>query len=106
MAGQRHPGALAPLHVAHAHHHRTDEAQPRRGGEAARRGALRAASLGARKPGFGFRNKDAHAPQGLAGPPSRAAKTARFPQLGARETLTYILYIVQIVQDNVVDSTL
>ena len=45
VAGQRHPGALAPLHVAHAHHHRTDEAQPRRGGEAARRGALRAAPL-------------------------------------------------------------
>ena len=45
MAGQRQPGALAPLHVAHAHHHRTDEAQPRRGGEAARRGALRAAPL-------------------------------------------------------------
>ena len=45
MSEQRHPGALAPLHVAHAHHHRTDEAQPRRGGEAARRGALRAAPL-------------------------------------------------------------
>ena len=45
MAEQRQPGALAPLHVAHAHHHRTDEAQPRRGGEAARRGALRAAPL-------------------------------------------------------------
>ena len=40
VAGQRHPGALALLHVAHAHHHRTDEAQPRRGGGAARRGAL------------------------------------------------------------------
>ena len=81
--------------MTHAHHHRTGEAQPRRGGEAEQgegRCVLPPWEHESRVSGFvtKTRTRMRHtAPQGRY-------NCARFPQLGARETLT-LTYIVLII---------